>query len=71
MVTTGGRRIIYAGGSLTKLSGIYYVIVDSRLNVEIDENQDIWARDLLPTSFVDRSLLSPPWSPDWEGCIYP
>ena len=71
--TTGGRYIIFAGGSLTKVSGIYYAVcitVDSRTNFEIHINQDIWARDLLPTPFVDGPLLSPPGNQDWKGCIH-
>jgi len=72
MVAIGGHYIIYAGGSLTKVSGIYFVTVfmDSRPNFEIDQNQDNWARDLLLTSFVGHSLLPPPRSQYWEGCIH-
>ena len=70
---TGGRHIIFAGGLLTKVSGTYSavcIIADLRTNFDINKNQDIWARDLLATPLIDGSLLLPPWSQDWKGCIY-
>jgi hypothetical protein len=70
MVTTGGRYIIYAGGLSTKVSGMCCVTILIVAIFEINQNQDIWARDLRYTSFGDGSLLSPPWSQDWEGCIH-
>ena len=47
MAIIGGRYIIYAGGSLTKNSGMYCVpvlLANPRPIFELDQNQDIWER---------------------------